>query len=229
MKDKDIVMLTIAGLREEYYGLKSTLLTRTPPVTFGELHALISDHDYMITKLLPTQSATSQALLATVQPQSTQPNLQSLQNQLNNLQLLATQLGQQLNPTASASSPLPQAYFAPRSSNPNRGGRGSSRGTYRGNSRNNNNARNRDTTGSRQFSWASTQNTVFGHCNRCGIGHLPSQCPNHSSQSRIQSQAHYAHHSDNGSHRIVGYYDPWSVSVHLTETRLFPFASASHR
>ncbi|KAD6794880.1 hypothetical protein E3N88_05776 [Mikania micrantha] len=29
-----------------------------------------------------------------------------------------------------------------------------------------------------QFSWASTQNTVFGTCNRCGIGHIPSQCPN---------------------------------------------------
>ncbi|KAD4888382.1 hypothetical protein E3N88_20455 [Mikania micrantha] len=92
----------------------------------------------------------NQALLATAQSQSAQPNLQSLQNQLNNLQLLATQLGQQLNPTTTASSQLPQAYYAPRSSSTNRGGRGSSRGTYRGNSRNNNNnARNRDTSGSR--------------------------------------------------------------------------------
>src|SRR3989442_15996167 len=36
----------------------------------------------------------------------------------------------------------------------------------------------RDNSGSHQFNWASTQNIVHGHCNRCGIGHLPTQCPN---------------------------------------------------
>ncbi|KAD1865828.1 hypothetical protein E3N88_42185 [Mikania micrantha] len=30
-----------------------------------------------------------------------------------------------------------------------------------------------------QFSWASNHNMVYGTCNRCGIGHPPSQCPNH--------------------------------------------------
>ncbi|KAJ0876517.1 putative transcription factor interactor and regulator CCHC(Zn) family [Helianthus annuus] len=47
--------------------------------------------------------------------------------------------------------------------------------------------------GSRQFAWASTQNTVYCHCNRCGIGHIPSQCPNHTGPSRGSPQANYAH------------------------------------
>ncbi|KAF5780260.1 putative transcription factor interactor and regulator CCHC(Zn) family [Helianthus annuus] len=102
---------------------------------------------------------------------------------------MASQLGYQLSPAAS---PQPQAYFAPRSSNNSRGNRGA-RGSSRGNSRAASNSRNRDSTSSRQFAWASTQNTVYGHCNRCGIGHLPSQCPN---QPRATTQANYASYSD---------------------------------
>ncbi|KAJ0857667.1 putative RNA-directed DNA polymerase [Helianthus annuus] len=214
MKDKDLVMLTITGLREEYYGLKSNLLTRTPPVTFGELHGLISDHDYMITKLLPTQPTNPQALMATAPSQQPQLNLQSIQIQISNLQLMATQLGNQLNPSAPSTPPQPsQAYYAPRSSNNNRGGRGNSRGSYRGNYRNNT-ARNRENGSSRQFSWASTQNTMYGHCNRCGIGHLPSQCPNQSSQPRTQSQANYATHSDAGSHGSFNYLPDTGANDH---------------
>ncbi|KAJ0581064.1 putative RNA-directed DNA polymerase [Helianthus annuus] len=51
----------------------------------------------------------------------------------------------------------------------------------------------------RQFSWASTQNTVFGHCNRCGIGHIPSQCPNQPGPSKQPHQANYANFSEVGS------------------------------
>ncbi|KAM0012969.1 putative RNA-directed DNA polymerase [Helianthus debilis subsp. tardiflorus] len=42
---------------------------------------------------------------------------------------------------------------------------------------------------------------VYGHCNRCGIGHLPSQCPNQSGSStpRQPPQANYASFSDVGS------------------------------
>ncbi|XP_022039286.2 uncharacterized protein LOC110941903 [Helianthus annuus] len=127
---------------------------------------------------------------------------------------MATQLGNQLNPTAASTPPQPsQAYYAPRSSNNNRGSRGNSRGSYRGNYRNNT-ARNRETGSSRQFSWASTQNTVYGHCNHCGIGHLPSQCPNQSSQPRTQSQANYATHSDAGSHRSFNYLPDTGANDH---------------
>ena len=44
-KEKDPVMLVIAGLRDDYNGLKSTLLSRQVPTTFNELHGLLSDHD----------------------------------------------------------------------------------------------------------------------------------------------------------------------------------------
>ena len=51
MKDKDLVMLTISGLRDEYNGLKSTLLARQPPVTFSDLHGLLSDLLDMVSKV----------------------------------------------------------------------------------------------------------------------------------------------------------------------------------
>ncbi|KAL4574294.1 hypothetical protein LXL04_021123 [Taraxacum kok-saghyz] len=37
VKEKDLVMLVISGLREEYNGLKSTLLARQAPTSFQEL------------------------------------------------------------------------------------------------------------------------------------------------------------------------------------------------
>ncbi|KAJ0567333.1 hypothetical protein HanRHA438_Chr06g0272931 [Helianthus annuus] len=96
--------------------------------------------------------------------------------------------------------------------NNNRGGRGNSRGSYRGNYRNNT-ARNRENGSSRQSSWASTQNTVYGHCNRCEIGHLPSH-PNQPSQPRNQSQANYATHSDAGSHRSFNWLPDTGANDH---------------
>lgn len=42
VKEKDLVMLVISGLREEYNGLKSTLLARQSPTAFVELHGLLS-------------------------------------------------------------------------------------------------------------------------------------------------------------------------------------------
>ncbi|MFS7966263.1 putative transcription factor interactor and regulator CCHC(Zn) family [Helianthus anomalus] len=197
MKDKDIVILTLSGLREEYNGLKANLLARSPPVTFNELHGLLSDHDYMIAKIHGVSSAASnpQAFLAIAAPTATPPpNLNTVQQQLSNLQLMAAQFGYQLNPMG-ASNSQPQAFFAPRSVNSNRGSCGS-RGSSRGQPRNNSNNRSRDNNGTRQFAWASTQNMVYGHCNRCGIGHLPSQCPNQSNQSRVTTQANFAAHSD---------------------------------
>lgn len=50
MKEKDIVMLVISGLREEYNSLNSTLIARQPPVAFLELSGLLADHEYMIKK-----------------------------------------------------------------------------------------------------------------------------------------------------------------------------------
>ncbi|GKE77065.1 nucleotide-binding alpha-beta plait domain-containing protein, partial [Tanacetum coccineum] len=50
VKDKNLVMLAVLGLREEYNGLKTTITTRQSPTAFSELHALLSDHDYMLGK-----------------------------------------------------------------------------------------------------------------------------------------------------------------------------------
>ncbi|GJW25124.1 putative RNA-directed DNA polymerase [Tanacetum coccineum] len=50
VKDKDLVMLVVSGLREEYNGLKTTITARQSPTAFSELHALLSDHDYMLEK-----------------------------------------------------------------------------------------------------------------------------------------------------------------------------------
>ncbi|KAJ0788607.1 putative RNA-directed DNA polymerase [Helianthus annuus] len=201
VKDKDLVMLTLTGLREEYNGLKANLLARVPPVSFHELHGLLCDHDYVFTRMM---TATPHAFMAnapsiqqsssTAAPSVQQPNIDQLQQQLQNIQLMATQLGYQLNPIQS---PRPQAYFGSRSFNNNRGGRGS-RGSSRGNSRGGFNNRSRDSSGTRQFSWASTQNTVYGHCNRCGIGHLPSQCPAQSNQSQPAPQANFTTRSEVG-------------------------------
>ncbi|KAM0037798.1 putative RNA-directed DNA polymerase [Helianthus debilis subsp. tardiflorus] len=222
MKDKDLVMLTVTGLREEYNGLKANLLARSPPVTFNELHGLLSDHDFMITKILAANQQVPHALFAAATPAqqplsaavtpTQQSNIDTIQQQLHTLQLMASQLGYQLNPAPSVQ---PQAYFGSRSFNNNRGNRGS-RGPSRGNSRANPNNRNRDTSGTRQFSWASTQNTVYGHCNRCGIGHLPSQCPNQPNQSRAAPQANYATSSDAGSQSGLTWKPDTGANGHAT-------------
>ncbi|KAJ9556982.1 hypothetical protein OSB04_011596 [Centaurea solstitialis] len=140
MKDKDLVMLTLAGHREEYNGHKANLLARSFHVNFNKLHGLLGDHDYMITRILATNSQVPQAFLATASPTQQplmtastplqQPNLDSIQQQLHNLQLMASQLGYQLNPVPS---PRPHAYFGSRLFNNNRGGR-DSRGSSCGNS-----------------------------------------------------------------------------------------------
>ncbi|KAJ9554157.1 hypothetical protein OSB04_018202 [Centaurea solstitialis] len=172
MKDKDLVMLVLSGLREEYNGLKSTLLGRQFPTAFAELHGLLSDHDYMIKKFSidpsPPQafttvtnnrnSAVSGAISSTPQP-----------DQLQAIQQLLSQLGLQVQPVNAQPA---QAFYTNRSGNHRGRGRDSRRG------RGNYNNRSQGGGNRNQFSWASNQNTVFGTCNRCGIGHIPSLCSN---------------------------------------------------
>nr|GFA77898.1 nucleotide-binding, alpha-beta plait [Tanacetum cinerariifolium]GFA82654.1 nucleotide-binding, alpha-beta plait [Tanacetum cinerariifolium] len=50
VKDKDLVMFVVSGLRKEYNGLKTTITARQIPTAFSKLHALLSDHDYMLGK-----------------------------------------------------------------------------------------------------------------------------------------------------------------------------------
>nr|GEY67747.1 hypothetical protein [Tanacetum cinerariifolium] len=60
VNDKDLVMLVVLGLREEYDGLKTTITACQSPTAFRELYALLSDHDYMLGKTrAPAPSITS--------------------------------------------------------------------------------------------------------------------------------------------------------------------------
>nr|GEW19885.1 nucleotide-binding, alpha-beta plait [Tanacetum cinerariifolium] len=60
VKVKDLVMLAVLGLHEEYNSLKTTITARQSPTAFTELHALLSDHDYMLGKThAPAPSITS--------------------------------------------------------------------------------------------------------------------------------------------------------------------------
>ncbi|GJR09382.1 hypothetical protein Tco_0792034 [Tanacetum coccineum] len=53
-------MLAVSGLREEYNSLKTTIPARQSPTAFSKLHALFSDHDYMLGKTrAPAPSITS--------------------------------------------------------------------------------------------------------------------------------------------------------------------------
>ncbi|KAD2804123.1 hypothetical protein E3N88_37500 [Mikania micrantha] len=158
LKDKDLVMMVISGLRDEYHGVKTMALTRQ--LAFNELHAVIADHDYMLKRTAPTVPPT-QAFSAMVKPPATSPSPPP-DAAVQAVQQLAAQLGVQLRLPSQ-----PQALYTQRSSKGHQRGRGAS------------NRSGGPNTGNRgQFSWASNQNVVYGSCNRCGIGHLPSQCPN---------------------------------------------------
>jgi len=59
-------MLVVSGLREEYNGLKSIITARKFPTAFTELHALLSDHDYMLGKTRVSGQSISQVFTATI-------------------------------------------------------------------------------------------------------------------------------------------------------------------
>ncbi|KAJ0950007.1 hypothetical protein HanRHA438_Chr01g0044691 [Helianthus annuus] len=177
MDEKDILMLVVSGLREEYNGVKQILFSRDYTAVFTELPALLADHEYMIKKPI-SDVPPVHAFTAHTTPSSSIPD-----ETLQSLQQLVTKLGFQLQPQSSSSSAStansnggssssPSAYYTSRGRG--RGGNGFNRGGRFTQSRGTSYNRG----GSSQFSWASNQNTVYGSCNRCGIGHLPTHCPN---------------------------------------------------
>ncbi|MFS7950533.1 putative RNA-directed DNA polymerase [Helianthus anomalus] len=170
-------MLVVTGLREEYDGFKSQIVGRSSPTPFSDLFTLLADHEYMIKKPDPSPAQAFTVTSNRPTPPSAAPSLPA--DTVQALQQIMSQLGLQVQPQTSSqqpSEPQPQAFFGSRgrgrsSSYRGRGGRGNSR--YNNNHNSYNNGNNRG-----QFNWASNQNTVFGTCNRCGIGHILSQCPN---------------------------------------------------
>ncbi|GKB75336.1 tryptophan synthase beta chain 1, partial [Tanacetum coccineum] len=183
VKDKDLVMLAVSGLREEYNGLKTTITARQSPTAFSELHALLSDHDYM---------------------------LEARQAQLSELTAQLSALGFQVSPITPSG---PQAFYGARSNNNNNN---RSNNNNRGN-RNNSRGNNRSRGNGRQFDWASTQNTIYGTCNRCGIGHIPSQCPNRDpSTIRTRPSANFANTRAQSSNASANWHSDTGTNSHVT-------------
>ncbi|GJR86798.1 nucleotide-binding alpha-beta plait domain-containing protein [Tanacetum coccineum] len=169
VKDKDLVMLVVSGLREEYNGLKTTITARQSPTAFSELHALL--------KIAAQLSA----------------------------------LGFQVSPIAPSGL---QAFYGARPSNNNSSNNNTNRGNHN-NSRGNNN--NRGHGNGRQFDWASTQNTVYDTCNRCGIGHIPSQCPNRDPFTiRTRPSPNFANTRGQSSNASANWHSDTRANSHVT-------------
>ncbi|GJY41032.1 hypothetical protein Tco_0428302 [Tanacetum coccineum] len=64
VKDKDLVMLIVSYLCEEYNSLKTTITAHQSPTAFSELQALLSDHDYMLGKTRTPTSSITQSFVA---------------------------------------------------------------------------------------------------------------------------------------------------------------------
>nr|GEX21653.1 agenet-like domain-containing protein [Tanacetum cinerariifolium]GEX88917.1 agenet-like domain-containing protein [Tanacetum cinerariifolium] len=105
-------------------------------------------------------------------------------------------------------------YGARPSNNNNRSNNNNNRGNCN-NSRGNNNNRGRGN--GRQFDWASTQNTVYVTCNRCGIGHIPSQCHNRDpSTIRTQSSPNFANTRAQSSNASANWHTHTGANSHVT-------------
>ncbi|GJT42763.1 nucleotide-binding alpha-beta plait domain-containing protein [Tanacetum coccineum] len=81
-------MLSVSGLREEYNSLKTAITARQSPTAFSELHALLSDHDYMLGKTrapapyITSSFAANYAVGSPSMPESRQAQLSELTAQL---------------------------------------------------------------------------------------------------------------------------------------------------
>nr|GEX68587.1 retrovirus-related Pol polyprotein from transposon TNT 1-94 [Tanacetum cinerariifolium] len=149
-KEKDLVMLVIAGLRKDYNGLKSTILARQAPTSFHELQGLLADHDYMIRQsvpVIPSQTGSSPQVFTTTTSGTSSQIGSSQQDPVQALTQLASQLG-----------------------------------------------------------------FIYGTCNRCGIGHIPSYFPNHDPTTFRNRQQLLANHADYRSQSHTWLFDIGSNS-----------------
>ncbi|KAL9993337.1 putative RNA-directed DNA polymerase [Helianthus debilis subsp. tardiflorus] len=211
MSGKDIVMLVVSGLRDEYNPIKQNLVTRQFTAVFSELPSLLADYEYMIKKSAP-EVGPAQAFTTS---SSQNPSLPTDTMQV--LQQLVSKLGLQLQPattmpSSSSNAVGPAAFYTNR-------GRGRGNNYNRGRGRGSHQNRSQGSGGFRpnpgQFSWASNQNTVYGTCNRCGIGHLPSQCPNRD-PSTFRSRLPSAYYADTRSQASSQWLPDTGSSNHVT-------------
>ncbi|GJV09216.1 putative RNA-directed DNA polymerase [Tanacetum coccineum] len=99
IKDKDLVMLAVSGLHEEYNGFKTTITACQSPTAFSELHALLSDHDYMLGKTRAPAPSTTSSFAANYAVGS--PSMpEACQAQISELTAQLSALGFQVSPIA---------------------------------------------------------------------------------------------------------------------------------
>ncbi|KAD3642281.1 hypothetical protein E3N88_31505 [Mikania micrantha] len=93
--------------------------------------------------------------------------------------------------------------------------RGRGRGySQRRRGRNTRSFNNNNTANHGQFTWASNHNMVYGTCNRCGIGHIPSQCPNRD-PTTMRSRPPSAHHANYRPHESTAWLPDTSSNSHV--------------
>ncbi|GKD69233.1 putative ribonuclease H-like domain-containing protein [Tanacetum coccineum] len=64
---------------------------------------------------------------------------------------------------------------------------------------------------------ASTQNTVYDTCNRCGIGHIPSQCPNRDPLTiHTRPSANFVNTRDQSSNASANWHSDSGENSHVT-------------
>nr|GEX21138.1 retrotransposon protein, putative, Ty1-copia subclass [Tanacetum cinerariifolium] len=127
-------MLVVSGLREEYNGLKTIIISRQSLTAFSELHALLSDHDYMLEK------------------------------------------------TRAPAPSIPSSFIA----------------NY-------------------AVGTPSMPEALYVTCNRCGIGHIPSQSPNRDPSSiRIRPSANIANTRAQSFNASANWYSDTGANSHVT-------------
>ncbi|GJY67996.1 putative RNA-directed DNA polymerase [Tanacetum coccineum] len=172
-KEKDLIMLLIAGLCDDYNGLKSTLLARQAPTAFHELQRLLADHDYMIKQyvpVIPSQTGSSPWVFTTTTFGTSSQTGSSQQDPVQAVTQLASQLGFNLQPLTQQAQAFNTSY--PKI--------------------------------------AVGVNTVYGTCNRCCIGHIPSDFPNRDPTTFRNRQQLSANHADYRSQSPAWIFDTGS-------------------
>nr|GEX74834.1 hypothetical protein [Tanacetum cinerariifolium] len=108
----------------------------------------------------------------------------------------------------------PQAFYGAPPSNNNKSHNNNNRGNHKTLGGN----KNQGHGNGHQFNWAFTQNTVFGTCNRCGIGHISSQCPTNRDPSTIHTRpfANFVNSHAQSSNACANWHLDIRANSHMT-------------
>nr|GEW91628.1 hypothetical protein [Tanacetum cinerariifolium] len=80
MDELNASSMEVKGLHKEYNGLKTTITARQSPTAFSELHALLSDHDYLLGKTRVPASSITSSFVTLEQNTHVTPDLEAVDN-----------------------------------------------------------------------------------------------------------------------------------------------------